>query len=249
VITRLSAAMLASALLVGAGAVRAAEVQVGPVLVTLSPSTRSAVVAVRNQGKEPARFELQVKAWSQGPTGDMDLSPTDEIAVYPPVLTVPPGEERNLRVGAVAPFGAVERAYRLVLQELAPPEAPEAVPQVRMLTRMLIPVFLASAKPVEKAVLTAPSVHAGKVTFRLTNEGTVHVRPDAVKLAGLGEGGKVIFEADLPAWYVLPGGVRDFEATVPREACGLVRELEASAVLGARVLRERVVRANPCTTP
>ncbi len=244
--TRLAAALLASALLAGAERVRAAEVQVGPVLVTLSPTTRSAVVAVRNQGKESVRFELQVKAWSQGATGEMDLSPTDEITAYPPVLTVPPGEERNLRVGAVAPFGAVERAYRLVVQELAPPETPEAVPQVRMLTRMLIPVFLASVKPVEKAVLSAPSVRAGQVTFRLANEGSVHVRPDAVKLVGLGAGGKTVFESDLPAWYVLPGGVRDYEAAIPREACGSVRELEASATFDGRVLRERLVRPDPC---
>lgn len=246
--TRLAAAMLASALVLGAEAARAAEVQVGPVLVTLSPTTRSAIVAVRNQGKETARFELQVRAWSQGATGEMELSPTEEITVYPPVLTVPPGEERNLRVGAVAPFGAVERAFRLVVQELAPPETPEAGPQVRMLTRMLIPVFLGSVKPVEKAVLSPPAVQAGKVTFRLANEGTVHFRPDAVRLVGLGEGGKVLFESELPAWYVLPGGVRDYEAPIPREACGSVRELEASATLDARrTLRERLVRPHPCS--
>jgi len=176
---RLAAAAFASALLSGVGAARAAEVQVGPVLVNLSPATRSAIVAVRNQGKETARFELQARAWSQGPSGEMNLSPTEEIAVYPPVLTVAPGEERNVRVGAVVPFGAVERTYRIILQEMAPPETPEGGAQVRMLTRLLIPVFLAPAKVVEKAVVADLAVQAGKVTFRLLNEGTVHVRPDS----------------------------------------------------------------------
>ncbi|HET8733864.1 MAG TPA: fimbria/pilus periplasmic chaperone [Anaeromyxobacteraceae bacterium] len=245
---RLAAAALAAfALLVGAGAARAAEVQVGPVLVTLTPSTRSALVTVHNQGKEPVRFELQAKGWSQGEGGEMELSPTDEIAVYPPVLTVAPGEERNLRVGAVAPFGATERAYRIVLQELAPPETPESGAQVRMLTRMLIPVFLAPARPVEKAALAGLTAVGGRVTVRLVNEGTVHVRPDSVKLSGLGEGGKVLFETELPAWYVLAGGVRAYEAKIPAASCGAVREVEVAAVLSRETLRARQPRTGDCS--
>ena len=244
---RLAAAAVVSALLTGAGAARAAEVQVGPVLVNLSPATRSAIVAVRNQGKETARFELQARAWSQGPSGEMNLFPTEEIAVYPPVLTVAPGEERNVRVGAVVPFGAVERTYRIILQEMAPPETPEGGAQVRMLTRLLIPVFLAPAKAVEKAVVADLAVQAGKVTFRLLNEGTVHVRPESVKLVGLAAGGKVAFESDLAAWYVLAGGAREYEATVPREACSSAREFEVSAQLASGVVRARLVKPDPCT--
>ncbi len=246
-IPRLAAtAFLASALLTGAGAARAAEVQVGPVLVTLSPASRSAIVAVRNQGKETARFELQARAWSQGATGEMNLSPTEEIAVYPPVLTVAPGEERNVRVGAVVPFGAVERTYRIILQEMAPPETPEAGAQVRMLTRLLIPVFLAPVKVVEKAFVADLAVQSGKVTFRLVNEGTVHVRPDSVKLLGVAAGGKVAFESDLAAWYVLAGGVREYEATVPRDACASVREFEVAAQFTGEVVRARLTKSDPC---
>ncbi len=243
---RAIAALAIAVLLLGAGGARAADVQVGPVLVTLVPNARSAVVAVRNQGKETVRFELEVKAWNQTPGGEMELSPTEEIAVYPPVLTVGPGEERNLRVGAVTPFGAVERSYRLVVQELAPPETPETGMQVRMLTRMLIPVFLAPAKPVQKAAILDLAARAGKATFRLVNEGTVHVRPDSVKLTARGEGGRVLFETELPAWYVLAGGVREYEAPVPRDACATLRELEVAAALPGGVLRARLAQPRPC---
>ena len=246
-VDRLAAAALAFALLSGVGAARAAEVQVGPVLVNLSPATRSAIVAVRNQGRETARFELQARAWSQGPSGEMNLSPTEEIAVYPPVLTIAPGEERNVRVGAVVPFGAVERTYRIILQEMAPPETPEAGAQVRMLTRLLIPVFLAPANAVQKVVIADLAVQAGKVTFRLVNEGTVHVRPDSVKLVGLAAGGKTAFESDLAAWYVLAEGVREYEVRIPEEACASVREFEVSAQLVGEAVRSRLVKPAPCT--
>jgi fimbrial chaperone protein len=241
-----STAVLASALVMGAEVARAAEVQVGPVLVNLSPAARSAIVTVRNQGKETARFELQARSWSQGPAGEMNLSPTEEIAVYPPVLTIAPGEERNIRVGAVVPFGPVEKTYRVILQELAPPEAPDSGVQVRMLTRMLLPVFLAPTVAVEKAVIEALAAKAGKVTFRLVNQGSVHVKPASVKLTGLAAGGKVAFESELPAWYVLSGGVRDYEATIPADACGTVQEFEASADLTREVVRARLVKPKAC---
>jgi len=241
---RVAAALV---LLASAGLARAAEVEVGPVLVTLTPSTRNALVTIRNQGKETSRFEIQARAWSQGPSGEMELSPTEEIAVYPPILTVAPGEERNIRVGAVAPFGFVERSYRVIVQELAPPETPESGAQVRLLTRMLLPIFLSPAKPVEKAVVADLVARAGQVTFRLSNEGTVHVRPESVKLVGSGAAGEVIFESELPAWYVLAGGVREYVARIPKEACAAVRSFEVVVDLSREVLRSKLAANAPCS--
>ena len=52
--------VVAAPLVPGAGQARAAEVLVNPVLVSLSPAARSAIVSVRNQGPEAVRFELPV---------------------------------------------------------------------------------------------------------------------------------------------------------------------------------------------
>jgi fimbrial chaperone protein len=246
---RLRAARAAAvlALLAGTVGARAAEVEVGPVLVTLTPAARNAIVTVRNQGKETSRFEIQARAWNQGPSGEMELSATEEIAVYPPVLVVAPGEERNIRVGAVTPFGSVERSYRVIVQELAPPETPESGAQVRLLTRMLLPVFVAPAKPVEKAVVAGLAARAGQVTFRLQNEGTVHFRPESVKLVGSGAAGEVVFESELPAWYVLAGGVREYVARIPKEACAAIRSLEVAVDLSREVLRSKLAANAPCS--
>jgi len=85
----------------------AAEVQIVPVILTLTPTARSAVVTIKNDGKAEARFDLQVKAWSQTPLGEMVLAETDDIIVYPLVLAIAAGEERNLRVGIATPFEEV----------------------------------------------------------------------------------------------------------------------------------------------
>jgi fimbrial chaperone protein len=239
-------AAISSSLLSSAAPARASEVQINPVVVSLSPAARSAIVTVRNSGQETTRFELQVRSWGQDPDGEMLLAPTAELAVYPPVLTLAPGEERNVRIGASTPFGPVEKTYRVFLQEMAPPEKPEGGVQVRVVSRIGLPVFLAPAKTVEKTSVPDLAVRSGKATFRLVNEGTVHVRPTSVKVVGLGADGKQVMERELNAWYVLAGGDRRYEAEIPRESCGVVREVEVQVAIARDVLRSKIQTSNPC---
>ncbi len=243
----LAAIVLAGAFVSGPVRARAAEVQVSPVVVGLSPAVRSAIVTVRNQGTETARFELQARSWGQEPSGEMILAATDEIAVYPPVLVLAPGEERNIRIGGVIPFGTVEKTFRVFLQEMPPPESPDGGSQVRVLSRIGLPVFLAPSKPAEKVRVGAITAKGGKARFQLLNEGNVHARPVSVKLAGLAADGKQLFVVDLPAWYVLAGGRRDYEAAIPGDACGALAELVATASFTAdQSLRERAPGAGAC---
>lgn len=243
-----SASVPVLAMLAALAAVRAeaAEVQVNPVVVSLSPAARSAMVSIRNQGRETVRFELQARAWGQDPAGEMLLEPTADLAVYPPILALGPGEERNIRIGAVAQFGAVEKTYRVFVQEMAPPEKPEGAARVLVLSRIGLPVFLAPTRPAERAVLADLAVRAGKASFVLRNEGTVHVRPTAVKLSGRGKDGKTSFERDLPAWYVLAGGTRAYEVEIPAEACAALREIEVSVELPREALRARHEAPGAC---
>jgi fimbrial chaperone protein len=239
-------ASIAAVLALSAAPARAAEVQINPVVVSLSPAARSAIVVVRNSGQETTRFELQVRSWGQDPDGEMLLAPTADLAVYPPVLTLAPGEERNVRIGASTPFGPAEKTYRVFLQEMSPPEKPDAGVQVRVVSRIGLPVFLAPAKSVERPLVADLAARAGKATFRLVNEGTVHVRPTSVKVVGLDAAGKQVVERELNAWYVLAGGERRYQAEIPKESCGAVREIEVQVTIPREVLRAKVQTPNPC---
>jgi len=169
----------------------------------------------------------------------MQLSPTEEVIVFPPLVIVGPGEERNLRVGTTAEAGPAEKSYRIFLEELPPPERPGERSQVRVLSRIGIPVFVAPLRTEARAALAELSLVKGRATFALRNTGTVRVRPSRVRLEGRGADGKALFARDLDAWYVLAGGERRYEVPLPAERCAEVRALAVEAALEKEVLRAR----------
>jgi fimbrial chaperone protein len=178
--------------------------------------------------------------WAQAEDGQLQLSPTEDVIVFPPIVSIAPGEERNLRVGTRAQAGAVEGSYRVFLEELPPPEGPGDRSQVKVLSRIGIPVFVAPLRPEVRAALAGLSLEKGRATFALRNSGTIRVRPSRVRLEGLGGDGKALFALDLDAWYVLAGGERRFEVPLPAGRCAEVRALAVEAALEKEVLRARV---------
>jgi fimbrial chaperone protein len=219
------------------GRARAADLQINPVLVTLAPGEKSALVALRNGGAETARFEVKLYAWEQTAAGEMKLAPTGDLVAFPALLTIPPGETRNLRVGATAGFGPVERAYRLFVEELPPPPRPQGSPGVQVLSRIGIPVFLAPPRAEERVAVEGLRAQGGQVRFSLANRGNVHVRPSAVKVVGRDEAGAAVLERSLDAWYVLPGGERAYAVELPAEDCRRLRALAVEVLLPHGPLR------------
>jgi fimbrial chaperone protein len=209
------------------------------VLVELTAREPRAILSVRNAGCEPVRIEVKRSLWAQAEDGQMQLSPTEEVVVFPPLLTLGPGEERNLRVGATAGAAAAERSYRIFVEELPPPEKPGQRSQVQVLSRIGIPVFLAPERPLARAALVGLRLEKGRARFALRNTGTVRVRPSQVRLAGLSADGRPLFSSPVEAWYVLADGERQWEVPVPPEACPGLRSLEVEAALDGEVLRAR----------
>jgi fimbrial chaperone protein len=232
---------LALPLLLSALPARAGEMEVMPVLVSLSREEKSVVVSIRNRSPEPARYQVSVFAWAQGTDGQMKLGPTEDVVAFPRVLTLAPNEAKILRVGAVTNFGTFERAYRLFVEEMPPPAKAGEPSRVRVLSRVGIPVFVLPAIPaVEKATLESLELQGGKATFALRNAGNVHVRPFSVRLVVEGEKEKVIAEKALDAWYVLAGDERRYEVQLPEDRCADVRHVEVEVKLPKAVLRDHV---------
>ena len=235
---------LALGLLCGAGRARASGLNVSPVQVWLTQETSKSLLTLRNEGPEDARYQVSIMTWDEDARAGMKLAPTEDIIVFPTILELKVGETRSLRVGAVVPFGPIEKTYRVFLEELPAPEKPQARSTVRVLTRVGIPIFLAPVQTLEDRKLSTLSLDKGNASVDVQNTGNVHLRVDTVRLEGFAEGGHRVFEKQAQGWYVLAGGHKRYELEVPKDACGKIRKL----VVSVKTDKEQVLQ-EPLETP
>jgi fimbrial chaperone protein len=235
---------LALGLLCGAGRARASGLNVSPVQVWLTQETSKSLLTLRNEGPEDARYQVSIMTWDEDARAGMKLGPTEDIIVFPTILELKVNETRSLRLGAVVPFGPIEKTYRVFLEELPAPEKPQARSTVRVLTRVGIPIFLAPVQTLEDRKLSALSLDKGSASVDVQNTGNVHLRVETVRLEGFTEAGAKIFEKLAQGWYVLAGGHKRYELEVPRDACGKIRKL----VVSVKTDKEQVLQ-EPLETP
>jgi len=226
---------------------RASTYQINPIRITLTPQGSSSLLAVRNESKERLRFQIDYFAWDQTKQGEMILNPTDDLVVYPTLLSVEGGQERNVRVGVKSPVVSKEKSYRIFIEEL--PSAQTAVKTgVRILTRMGVPVFLQPQKPNTQGQIEKLAVHNSELFFAVTNHGNVHFMPRGIRVKGTDSAGGTALEQQLQAWYILAGGSRDYRLEIPKAHCSKIRELIVEVALEANILKEQIaLPANACS--
>jgi fimbrial chaperone protein len=224
----------------------ASSFNVSPTQVYLSGRDASALLTLRNETDEPLRFQLSAFAWDQQRSGEMALAPTSDVVFFPALLTLGPREERKIRVGRVVGAADAERTYRLFVEELPPLETMTRGGEVRVLTKMGIPIFVRPPKETVAAAIATVEHVDGTVTFTLANSGTVHIVPASVTVRGLA-GSQQVFEGQLPAWYVLAGGFRDFSYQLPRPECARATTVQVEVAYGGSKIDRRLdVPAGAC---
>jgi fimbrial chaperone protein len=228
----------------------ASAYRVTPVQILLSRGSASALLTLKNETGEALRFQINAVAWDQDSKGQMRVSPTRDILLFPTLLSVAAGEERKIRVASSVPFGNVERTYRIFFEELPPPEKPDsAKSEVRILTRMGIPIFLAPERPDSNTRLEVSPMRSGVLSLSVRNGGNVHFTLRGVLVKGLGQDGETVFERRAEGWYVLAGGSRDYEIEIPREHCGKVKNLHVEAQIDRRILSEKLEISSGACAP
>jgi fimbrial chaperone protein len=216
---------------------RAANLEISPVLVEIGPRAPSAVVTVRNGGTTPLRYQVSAMGWSEPAAGETKLTPSDELAAYPPLFALAPGEERKLRVGATVPPGTTERAWRLFVEELPSALDPAGQgAQIRIRTRFAIPVFQAPVRS-DRVAAVALVLAGGRLRALVRSAGNVHVRPVSLALTLLGATGEKLHAAEVTPTVVLAMAERASDVEVPAGVCAQVRSATLVADLGNEQLR------------
>jgi fimbrial chaperone protein len=190
-----------------ASVAQAGSFSVNPVRVTLSANQTVAAITVRNEGTEATVIQLETQSWTQSDGKDV-LTPSGEILATPPILTIPPGGTRIVRVGLRrTPDAHREVTYRLFLREVPPPQALAQALRVALLISM--PVFVVpSGKTAPQVQWHAARTHDGQIRVDARNAGTAHIQLGQLDVSLAANGEKVATRS--MSEYVLPDNQRSW---------------------------------------
>ncbi|WP_177176196.1 fimbria/pilus periplasmic chaperone [Trichormus sp. NMC-1] len=222
--------------------------QVNPVRVSLSGKVSNQVLTVRNDSNETLRFQLKTYTWSQDAKGEMQLTATEDIVAFPGLFSLNPGEKRSVRVGTLVPVGAVEKTYRIFVEELTPPTTPKNKNEIRILTKLGIPVFLQPSQPVVDSKIENVNINNSHLYFNLKNTGNTHFVAQKVRVQGLDGTGKSVFDRQRDGWYILAGVSQPYDLKIPAQECSKTQTLVLEVKTNNKFFAERrEMPKNACT--
>ncbi len=207
------------------------------------------MITLSNNSDQPASFQLSVFRWTMDDAGESRLEPTDALLFFPQILEVGPRAERKIRVGAAGKMsGEREESFRLIVEEL-PAERNRSSYNVRLLTRVSLPVFLEPSRPVRELEIGAAALAAGELTFRTGNRGNIHVPPHRLRISGRDAAGAEVFAREIDGWYLLPGRSRTHEIEILAEVCPRVKAVEILAEMDGKTLTNRLEPGEGACSP
>jgi len=219
----------------------AGSFSVTPMRVALSAAKPVAALEVHNDGAEASVVQLELVGWTQANNADV-YAATAELLATPPILTLPPGGSRVVRIGLRrAPDRDRELTYRLYIQEVAPPLT-DAFQGMRMTLKVGVPVFVASvAKSKPQLQWRSVAGPDGAIKLTLTNSGNEHVKITDLELSQA-EGARTSGVQKVST-YVLPGQSRDWlvkmdGSVAAGSALRLKAHTDGSAELAAKLTLE-----------
>jgi fimbrial chaperone protein len=192
----------------GAANVHAGSFTVNPVRIELSADTPSAVLQVESTQGAPVTIQLSTMAWSQL-AGKDELKPSREILVTPQIFVLKPGATQIVRIGMQRrPDAEQELSYRLLLEEIPPPPAPD-FRGLQVALRISLPVFIKPASAAAPRLVAALRRDTEQqVHLQLTNLGKAAARLQGLSLHPNHDPQRTL--ATHPsAIYVLPGQTRE----------------------------------------
>jgi fimbrial chaperone protein len=212
------------------GPAAAGEFSVNPIRVELGATVRSGVIAVKNDGKEKLSFQLAAMEWSQDAAGKDQYADTTDLIFFPKIMTVEPGQEGLIRVGAKKPVVPAERTYRLFIEELpAPSKTPEqSAVQVNVLIRFGAPVFINPVKAQDGLQIAGLSLSRGTLSFSARNIGNRHQIVQGIQLSGKDASGNEVYALTIADRYLLAGTNKPYNTDIAAEQCSRIAGLEVA---------------------
>jgi fimbrial chaperone protein len=232
-----TAALLAAMLLQCPGA-WCGSLKVKPLKLYFDSGNTTATLTLTNEGTRKVSVQLSSRAWTQDEDGGDQYAPTDDIVVFPKIVSIDPLQERIVRVGFQgAPGGAGERAYRLYVQEL-PVENPGEL-AMKFVVRMGIPVFAQGTGLRRSWALDDVDLVAQGLNVPVNNTGNQHLKVGTLTVTGQTSIAEEAFSSSMQGWYVLPGNKRSFVVPLDRELCDTATSLLVAVTVAGETRQQQ----------
>src|SRR5262245_16286606 len=166
--------LAASLLLLTPTATSAGSFAISPLRLELDASQRTASVTIHNLHSEKVTVQIRAADWLQDESGGDRYESSTDLVVFPKIVTMEPGEERNVRIGfAGMALPTHERAMRVFFEEL--PVASAGQVGMRMALKIGVPVFLTPGASTPEPRVDAASVRHRTVMVPIRNQGAAHL--------------------------------------------------------------------------
>ncbi len=203
----------------------AANFDIYPVRVELNAKNRLAKLSIRNVSQ--TGFPVQVRAyeWTQNEKGEDVYRETQDIIVFPKIMTIAPNEERFIRLGSNVAPGANEKTYRIYIEEMPAASAAAEGANIRLYMKVGVPVFIAPIKTEDKVDIEQIAVSEGTFRLKVKNTGNTHFIVTGINLRGLDADGLEPFTREIGGWYLLSGTEKVYETQIPPDPCTALTRL------------------------
>lgn len=206
------------------------ELGISGTKVNFSAKEKARSITIRSGETESASFQIRAYRWVQ--QGDLDvLTPTDDIAVSPPMGTILPGKAQTVRIVLRNNDRSREQSYRILIDQIPSagtrPAAREA--GIAMNFRMSVPVFAATRSPAVSDVQWSFSREQDKFFIVAENRGGRHASISNLQVRSPQGQALEVVPTGLP--YVLSGAVRRWQIIPPASGMASGEKLSITAQL------------------
>lgn len=229
----------------------AANFQVTPLLLELSPGKRSGSLALTNQDSVAVTVQVQAVLWVQNEDGSFRYEPAPQLVISPKLLSIEPGSTLSLRVGYQGEFAAEERFYRVLIKEI--PRNGAHASALSIALQLSVPVVARSLE-LQKAPLAIAlesfEIRQGQLLLGVRNQGRTHARVGEMSFDFLDDKSASLGKADATGSDVLAGGRSFYKTTVDAGICAAIRFVRVQANVGKVVVEQEFpVAGQDCSSP
>ncbi|MBY0346274.1 MAG: fimbria/pilus periplasmic chaperone [Neisseriaceae bacterium] len=185
--------------------------QVSPISIELDPKQLAQKIWLSNNGDNQTQAQIRIYRWTQDASKDT-LTPTQDLVLSPPMLTILPGEKKLVRLIKISTDTnttepLIEKSYRMVVNEV-PTAATKNNKTISFVAEYSIPVFLYNGNNEQFKPEIALSFLQNNedLSLQVTNSGNMHAKLSAVEFIN-NKGQKTLINSGLLG-YVLPGQTR-----------------------------------------